>query len=120
MKNLILVNEALHNLMPNRGYTIEDDDFSSLRVVYGQPIADGEFNYVGPTDENYPGPTETEFETEYQRVLTEYNNKQYQRDRAAAYPSIEDQLDMLYHDKVDGTDTWRDAITAVKNSNPKP
>ena len=40
--------------------------------------------------------------------------------RQAAYPSWEDQLDMQYHDLVDGTTTWEDAIAKVKEDNPKP
>ena len=42
------------------------------------------------------------------------------RPRQKAYPSITDQLDMQYHDKVDGTTTWEDAIQAIKDANPKP
>ena len=44
----------------------------------------------------------------------------YQKDRAAAYPSIADQLDMQYWDKKNGTTTWVDAITKVKTDYPKP
>ncbi len=36
------------------------------------------------------------------------------------YPSIQDQLDMLYHDKIDGTNCWCDAIKAVKDACPIP
>ena len=39
--------------------------------------------------------------------------------RINAYPSIGDQLDMQYHDSVDGTTTWADAIAKVKTDNPK-
>lgn len=39
---------------------------------------------------------------------------------ARVYPSIQDQLDMLYHDKTEGTSTWVDAIKAVKEAHPKP
>ena len=46
--------------------------------------------------------------------------EQYERDRATAYPSIQDQLDMQYWDSVNGTTTWKDAIAAVKTENPKP
>ena len=53
-------------------------------------------------------------------LQTDYDNKQYQRDRADAYPSIQDQLDMQYHDSVDGTTTWKDAIATVKSDIPKP
>ena len=40
--------------------------------------------------------------------------------RLAAYPSWQDQLDMQYHDLVDGTTTCEDAIAKVKEDNPKP
>lgn len=39
--------------------------------------------------------------------------------RAAAYPSMAEQLDMQYHDSVNGTTTWKDAIANVKTSIPK-
>ena len=44
----------------------------------------------------------------------------YAQYRIDAYPSIGDQLDMQYHDSVDGTTTWADAIAAVKTKYPKP
>ena len=40
----------------------------------------------------------------------------YKGQRAAAYPSIADQLDLLYHG---GMDAWKAAITAVKTEFPK-
>ena len=45
---------------------------------------------------------------------------QYQEVRKTKYPSIEDQLDMQYHDAVNGTTTWKDAVAKVKTDNPKP
>jgi len=39
--------------------------------------------------------------------------------RERAYPSIQEQLDMMYHDQVNGTTTWQDAINAVKAKYPK-
>tara|TARA_R110000823_G_scaffold7837_1_gene28362 strand:- start:43 stop:381 length:339 start_codon:yes stop_codon:yes gene_type:complete len=44
----------------------------------------------------------------------------YQELRKAEYPSTGDQLDMQYHDGVDGTTTWADAIAAVKAKYIKP
>ena len=41
----------------------------------------------------------------------------YKSDRAAAYPSIEDQLDDIYHN---GIDAWKANILAVKQAHPKP
>ena len=50
----------------------------------------------------------------------ELNKLNYQRDRAIAYPSIQEQLDMQYWDQINGTTTWKDSIAKVKSDNPKP
>ena len=50
-------------------------------------------------------------------LQAEYEASQYQRDRAVAYPSIEDQLDKIYHS---GIDAWKADIKAVKDKFPKP
>lgn len=47
----------------------------------------------------------------------EYENNQYQRDRAVSYPTIQDQLDLLYHG---GLDAWKAEINKVKEQYPKP
>jgi hypothetical protein len=52
--------------------------------------------------------------------IAELEKTKYQRDRASQYPSIQDQLDMQYHDQVNGTTTWKDAVAKVKSDNPKP
>ena len=48
------------------------------------------------------------------------HSAKYAQYRADAYPSIGDQLDMQYHDSVDSTTTWADAIAAVKTKYAKP
>ena len=40
--------------------------------------------------------------------------------RRAAYGDLGSQLDMQYHDSVDGTTTWKDHVAAVKSANPIP
>ena len=50
-------------------------------------------------------------------LQADYDSKQYQRDRASAYPSTADQLDMLYHQGIDG---WKAEIKKVKDAHPKP
>ena len=45
--------------------------------------------------------------------------KTYIKKRLAEYPPISDQLDMIYWDKVNGTNVWQDMITAIKNKYPK-
>jgi hypothetical protein len=54
-----------------------------------------------------------------QELITEYNSKQYQRDRAKEYPSIQEQLDLQYWDKINNTNKWEEAINAVKIKYPK-
>lgn len=39
--------------------------------------------------------------------------------RRAAYGTVQDQLDMMYWDKVNGTDKWKDHVAKVKADNPK-
>ena len=41
----------------------------------------------------------------------------YKEQRAAAYPSIADQLDLIYHE---GIDAWKAVINNVKEEFPKP
>jgi hypothetical protein len=57
-------------------------------------------------------------------IQTELNRIQALEDncyesRRMAYPSITEQLDMQYHDAVNGTTTWKDAIAKIKSDNPK-
>ena len=45
--------------------------------------------------------------------------KTYTELRQAEYPSLQDQLDMIYWDKVNGTNTWQETITSIKAKYPK-
>ena len=40
--------------------------------------------------------------------------------RKMAYGDLGAQLDMQYHDSVDGTSTWKDPVAKVKTDNPIP
>ena len=62
-------------------------------------------------------PTKADVDAEVARLEQQHTDTQYQRDRQ--YPSIGDQLEMQYHDQLDGTTTWKDAIAKVKADNPK-
>jgi len=63
--------------------------------------------------------TYAEVLAEQQRLQTEYDNNQYQRDRANDYPPIEEQLDMQYWDKINGTNNWETMIAEIKARYPK-
>lgn len=43
----------------------------------------------------------------------------YAEKRQSEYPAITDQLDMIYWDKVNGTNLWQETITAIKEKYPK-
>tara|TARA_R110002051_G_scaffold128994_2_gene202666 strand:- start:202 stop:510 length:309 start_codon:yes stop_codon:yes gene_type:complete len=64
-------------------------------------------------------PTESEIDAKLVEMQAEYDAQEYARNRASAFPSIGDQMDMQYWDSVNGTTTWKDAIAKVKSDNPK-
>ena len=98
-----MITEAIRNLRPTASFSLIDDDYSKL-IWYS-------------TDVDIP--SKEDVDAEITRLQAEYEAKQYQRDRAVAYPSIQEQLDLLYWDKVNGTDNWEQAIAAVKAEYPK-
>ena len=49
-------------------------------------------------------------------VNTKISENEYKEKRRAEYPSIEDQLDDIYHN---GIDKWKETIKAVKDKYPK-
>ena len=58
-------------------------------------------------------------QTEMDRLDAEYDAQEYARNRAIAYPSTGDQLDMIYKDMKNSTTTHADAVEAVKTKYPK-
>jgi len=88
---------------------------ADLVLEYPNPIAVAD-DYVttvadGATDEEgMPAPVREKTKTEVEADIT------YAERRAAAYPSIEDQLDNIYHN---GIDAWKTDIKAIKDANPK-
>ena len=96
------ITKAIRAINPNAQVSVNADDINQITWLNGtQPI------------------TANEILAKQQELIAEYNAKQYQRDRAKAYPSIQEQLDMQYWDKVNGTDNWEQAINAVKSQYPK-
>ena len=72
-------------------------------------------------------PTDKQINDKIAELQAEYDAKQYQRDRADAYPELKEQLDLLWHAIDDGkfnvkskdTDFYK-KLKAVKDANPKP
>lgn len=63
--------------------------------------------------------TQSLVDAEVARLQADHDSKAYARARANAYASIGDQLDMQYHDSVNGSRTWLDHIESVKDAHPK-
>ena len=80
-------------------------------------LTDDELKWIS-SDINKP--SDKEIDDEVKRLQADYDSKKYQRDRAVAYPSIQEQLDMQYWDAVNGTKKWQEAVAKVKTDNPKP
>ena len=93
--------QAILSLVPNAQVTIRGEEIEWV-VPATAPV------------------TEEQINAEVARLQAEHEAKEYQRDRAKAYPSIQEQLDLLYWDKVNGTNNWEAAIEAVKTEYPKP
>ena len=66
-----------------------------------------------------PQPTESEIEAAHVEWKEKWDAQEYARNRAAAYASTGDQLDMQYWDSVNDTTTWKDHIASIKGQFPK-
>ena len=98
--------EAISALRPNASWSIvgEEQLFSSL-------IWD-EANELEP-------PTEAEVAAKTEEIRAERKATSYQRKRKAEYNKL-NQYDLMYQDKVNGTNLWGEAIEAIKSKYPKP
>ena len=83
-------------------------------------VSNGDIDNINWNSDDITQPSKADIEAKIAELKTEYDNNEYQRDRAVAYASIQDQLDMQYWDNVNGTTTWKDHIAQVKADNPKP
>jgi len=100
--------EAIHKINPNAGVTMSGNTIDELEIEW----LDG----TTPI-------SKADIETKMAELQTVYDNNKYQRDRV--YPSIGDQLDMLWH-SIDEDPTLKskyftfyEAIKSVKVKNPK-
>ena len=66
-------------------------------------------------------PTEAEFDAKVAELQAAHDaaNAEYILNRRSEYPPMDQQLDMLYWDGVNGTTNWQDTIAAVKAKYPK-
>ena len=94
-----MIIEAILKINPNAQVTVNADDINQITWHNGTtPIS------------------KADIEAKMTELQAEYDAKQYQRDRATAYPSMADQLDDIYHN---GIDAWKATIKTIKDKYPK-
>jgi hypothetical protein len=96
-----MILDAILSLNPNAKVVVRGDDVDSCTI-----------EWLDGTSEI----SKSDIKTKVEELQKQYDNNKYQRDRAAEYPSIVDQLDDLYHNGIDG---WKTTIKAVKDKYPK-
>ena len=65
-------------------------------------------------------PPQSDIDSKLLELNQAWEAQEYARNRVSEYPPIADQQDMQFHDAIDGTTTWQDAIQAIKDKYPKP
>ena len=96
-----MIIKAILKINPSAEVTVRGDDINTCEIEW----------YNGTT----PIP-KADIEAKMVEVQADYDAKQYQRDRATAYPSMADQLDDIYHN---GIDAWKATIKTTKDKYPK-
>ena len=98
----MIIIEAILKINPNAKVAITDRDIDQIEWL----------------DETTPIP-KADIEAKMAELQTAYDNNAYQRVRATAYPTWQEQMDLQYKDLLNGTTTWKDAVAKVKSDNPK-
>ena len=95
--------DAIKSLVPGAKFGIYDNDLTRIDWQ----------------DESKSQPSDADIEAELVRLQAEYDAQEYARNREAEYPSMGDQMDMMYKDNKNSTTTHADAVEAVKTKWPK-
>ena len=103
--------ENYNNLTPNDKWR---KAILSLRPKSKWTAVDQELTWL---DSSQTEPTATEIANEIKRLEDVATSEEYKRKRAAEYPSVVDQLDLIYHS---GIDAWKAKIKETKDKYPKP
>jgi hypothetical protein len=98
-------------------YANKEVNFS--KEVLLQDDSNGLGTYIKEWNLDIPKPTIAQLDAFEAQAIAYEQLQDILNNRRMAYPSIPDQLDMLYWDKVNGTENWLNSIESVKNRFPK-
>lgn len=125
MKNNSNIQQAILNIAQSRGVQLQPrEDFE----IITQP--DTSSFLIIWKNKKTTQPTNAELEAEENLIIASQNKTAYIAERKKKYPSIEDQLDMLWHGYENVTQSgsdlsgmfsqWFNALKKVKQQYPKP
>ena len=92
-------------------------DHEAIRKAYSTVVSIDDGTGAFDKDGNSVTLDQNKIDAARATLNAEYAALEYSRNRAAEYPSIEDQLDTIYHSGVAG---WKTKIKAIKDKYPKP
>ena len=95
-------------------------DHEAIRKAYPTAVTIDDGTGAFDKDGNSITLVQSNIDTARTTLNTEAAAVKYKQDRAKAFASIGDQLDMQYWDAINGTTTWKDHVAKVKSDNPKP
>jgi len=96
---MITTIEAITSLKPNAQWVLRGDELEWLDTTQTEP-------------------TQAEIDAEVIRLQDIYDSQEYARNRKAEYDKL-NQFEMQFDDQLNGTTTWVDAISAIKQEFPK-
>ena len=92
-------------------------DHKAIRKAYHDVVTINDDKGAFDKDGNSVTLEQSKIDTARTTLDTEAAAIAYKGKRKAEYPAIEDQLDDIYHNGIDG---WKTTIKAVKDKYPKP
>ena len=92
-------------------------DHDAIRKAYPEATLVDDSKGAFDKDNNPISLDQSKIDAARTTLNAEYAALEYSRNRAAEYPSIEDQLDTIYHSGVAG---WKTTIKTIKDKYPKP
>ena len=94
-----MIDKAIKKINPNAKFTVNAEDYKQITWLDGTtPIS------------------KADIEAKIIELQTDYDSKEYQRDRAKEYPPMADQLDDIFHN---GINSWKASIQIIKDKYPK-
>tara|TARA_Y100000034_G_C6515519_1_gene221650 strand:- start:30 stop:332 length:303 start_codon:yes stop_codon:yes gene_type:complete len=96
------IEQAIQNLAPGNGFSV----LNGTDITWFPDNPDSQ-------------PSDSDIKAESERLQAEYDAQEYARNRKIEYDAL-NQFELLSDDAVNGTTTYKNAITAIKDKYPKP